>query len=93
MVNATTPALSTQPQNPQEHEPYHKFHLAQWANFILALLSTQPDPNATLTPPKTLNVNLIGITIGLIPGPVLQALSALAPSPTVPTVILPETQR
>ena len=77
-------------------EPYRKFHLAQRAKFSLVLMSTQSDPNATLTPTlilPTLNVSLIGITIPLDPGPVLQALSALAPSLTVPTVFLPEAQR
>ena len=35
-------------------EPYYKFHLAQRAKFSLALMSTQSDPNATLTPSLTL---------------------------------------
>ena len=50
--------------------------------------NTNPQPDS----PITLNVNLIGIATLLDPGPELQALSALAPSLTVPAVILSEAQ-
>ena len=54
--------------------------------FLTAPLRPQPDS------PITLNVNLIGIATLLDPGPELQALSALAPSLSVPAVILSEAQ-